>query len=85
MKIKNTLKYLKSVLPRYIDLRVLKRIQSKFSTFADLLLRDQQHRKETVIANPFPGLGPDIDPKVVRPWRKIPNVRNFRITLRPLD
>lgn len=65
--IKNTLKYLKSIIPRYMDLRVLKNIQSKFSTTGNLLLRDEQFRKENVVAHKLTGFGKDIDMKVLRP------------------
>lgn len=82
---KNTLKYLKSILPKYLDLRALKDIQSKFSKIGNLLLRDEQYRKEKVVAHSFTGLGKDVSSKDPRPWRRIPNVRNFTITLRPLD
>lgn len=65
--IKNTLKYLKTIIPRYIDLRVLKNIQSKFSTIGNLWLRDEQSRKENVVAHRLTGFGKDINPMVVRP------------------
>jgi hypothetical protein len=70
---------------KYIKLEVLRDIQAKFSSFGKLLLRDEQMRKDSVTAHTFPGMGPDIDSKVARPWKRLPNIRNFGIELRPLD
>lgn len=70
---------------KYINTEVLRNIQSKFSSFGKLLLRDEQMRKESVTAHTFRGMGPDVDSKVARPWKKLPSIMDFGIELRPLD
>lgn len=70
---------------KYIYTNILSKLQTKFSKFEDLLLKEQQYRKENVAAHGFPGMGKDIDSSLNRPWRKLPNIRNFAITVMPYD
>lgn len=64
---------------------ISKLLIEKLPKFEKLLQLDLRMRKERVTVRPFPGAGADIDPKVKRPWKKIPNIREFSIKLMPYD
>jgi len=69
---------------KFILNKILSILQTKFPKFGDLLLREQQIRKESVQAHGLPGLGKDVNPGLA-PWKKLPNVRNFAISVMPYD
>jgi len=60
-------------------------LQSKFPTFGNLVHRDEQMRKENVYVTGLSGYGQDVDPNEIRAWKKLPNISEFRIDLRPYD
>jgi hypothetical protein len=67
---------------KFINLKILSILQTKFPKFGDLLLREQQIRKENVQAHGLPGMGKDVKPGLMA-WRKLPNVRDFAIDISP--
>lgn len=69
---------------KFINDKILSILQTKFPKFGDLLLREQQIRKESVQAHGLPGMGKDVEPGLA-PWKKLPNVRDFAITVKPYD
>jgi len=82
-KIKNELlvRFLSSV----IDHKRLMKLQAKFPIFSDLLQLEQKMRKDKAAASSASGMGQDVDPEELRPWKKLPNIRDFAIKVRPYD
>jgi hypothetical protein len=82
MKNINQILYLMS---KFIDLVQVEKLQVKFSKLADLLQWEQQAKKEKVTAHSLPGYGPDVETGVVRPWKKLPNIRDFALKISAWD
>lgn len=54
-------------------------------SFRYLLRRDQGLREDSIVVVPLSGFKPDIDRNINRPWHPLPNVRKFKIEIRPFD
>jgi len=70
----------------WLNQEVWDRLRTKFPTFGDLLYWEHQIRKESGSTARASDLGvKDVDPKEKRPWKKLPNIRDFTIEVLPYD
>lgn len=79
--------YVVGLLSKWIDPKVLRKFQTKFPKFVDLLQWEQRFRREKVTVHPAPGSGPEksVVDDMPQAWKKLPDIRDFAIKIRPYD
>lgn len=75
------------LLSKWIHPKVLEKFQTRFPKFVDLLQWEQKFRREKVTVHPAPGSGPEkfVVNDMPQAWKRLPDIRDFAIKIRPYD